>query len=95
MFAEVQVLVLVAQDGQAGFCRLGVAPDERLDPTGAAVLVRHRDQWEHQADLLGDLRAPEPGRADDDVGIDDTVGGAHPGDPGPVVDDAEHLGVGT
>ena len=70
VFAEVQVLVLVAQDGQPGLGQIGVPADERRDPAGVAYWWAIGTSGTTSADLLGELRAPESGGAHHDVGGD-------------------------
>ncbi len=95
VFAEVQILVLVAQDRQPGFGQFGVASDEGADLTGPRVLVGHRHQRDDEADLLGQLRTPEACRADHDVGFDDAGIRMYARHASACLDDAEHFGVRT
>ena len=92
VLAEVQVGVLVAQDRHPDLTRLVVAPDQLGDLPRLHVLVGQRQQRDVHADHRADRRAPEAGARHDDVGLDDSLGGAHAGDAATRLLDADHAG---
>ena len=87
VLAVVEVLVLVAQDRQAGLDGLVGAADEVGDLPGERVLVRERQQRHAHADHRTELLSPEPRAAHDDVRRELARVGHHPGDAPGVMGD--------
>ena len=70
-------------------------PTQRADLPGRRVLVGHRHQRHDEADLPGELGAPEPGAHTTMSAAMTPSAVRTPVTRLPFVDDAEHLGVGT
>jgi hypothetical protein len=92
VFAVVEVLVLVAQDGQRGPVRQFIAAAQLGYRGGLHVLVGQRKQGNRHPDHGADLRAPEAGAGDNDVGRNDPFGGLNAGNPPSGLLDARHGG---
>jgi hypothetical protein len=95
VFAEVQVLILVAQDRQAGLRGFGVAADEIWHLVGLRVLMRQGQQRDVHAHHRADVRAPEPGAGHDDIGGNRPVRCCDARDASAALFDSDHLGGST
>ncbi len=79
VFAVVEVLVLVAQDGQLGAVRQFVLALLGGYRGGLDVLVCQREERDGHPDQLAHLGAPEAGAGNHDVRGDDAIGGLDAG----------------
>jgi hypothetical protein len=89
----VQVAVLVAQDRLARLQHLVAVAGQRGHRAGLGVLVGQRQQGDGEADHAADLRPPEAGAGDDDVGGVEPLVGLDAGDPAAGTQDPGYSGI--